>query len=117
MDTNDFKTLNLAKEFFKALEEKTLLLIIDTASKNDKAVFSLVSFKEKNNYGYGYRNYAAFLTELGFKNYGKHDDLFVTYCAGRYSLYILDNIGQELKKRGIELPKEYYNWIQYQNHI
>lgn len=115
MDTEKFNSL--VSDFFTALREKTLLVIIDTASKNEKAVFSLVSFREKNNYGYGYKNYACMLKKLGFKNYGKNKSLFVNYCAGRYSLYILDDIGSALRGKGVELPKDYYNWIQYQNCI
>ena len=115
MDTEKFNSL--VSDFFTALREKTLLVIIDTASKNEKAVFSLVSFREKNNYGYGYESYAGMLKELGFKSYGKHEDAFVNYCAGRYSLYILDDIGNKLREKGVELPKDYYNWIQYQHCI
>ena len=115
MNEENFK--QIVGDFFTALSEKTLLVIIDSASKNEKAVFSLVSFREKNNYGYGYKNYACMLKKLGFKNYGKNEDLFVNYCTGRYSLYILDDIGSALRGKGVELPKDYYNWIQYQNCI
>lgn len=107
----------MVQEFFKAVKEKTLLIIIDSASKYEKAVFSIVSFREKNNYGHGYENYAPMLKEIGMKNYGKHEDLFVTYCAGRFSLFILDNIGNEIKKHGVKLPKDWHNWIQSQNCI
>ena len=105
------------KEFFKALKEKTLLIIIDSASKNEKAVFSLVSFKHKRDYGGGFFNYSNMLDELGFKHYGNQHDLFITYCSGRFSLYILDNIGSELRGKGIKVPRNYNNWIQYQNRI
>ena len=115
MDKERFDAL--AIEFFKALKEKTLLIIIDSASKNDKAVFSLVSFKHKNDCGGGFLDYSNMLEELGFKHYGNHDDLFITYCAGRFSLFILDNIGSELRRRGIKLPRNYNDWIQYQNRI
>lgn len=103
----------LLKEFFKAVKQKKLLIIIDTASKNEKAVFSLVSFSKKN----GYTNYSDLLKEIGMKNYGKEDDLFVTYCAGRFSLFILDNIGNYLRGKGVRLPKGWYEWIQRQNCI
>ena len=107
----------IVKDFFKAVKEKTLLIIIDSASKNDKAVFSLVSFDKKNDGNYGYKNFSNLLQELGFKNYGRESVLFVTYCAGRFSLYILDNIASELRKKGIKLPRNYYDWIQYQHRI
>lgn len=106
----------MVKWFFKAIKEKTLLIIIDSSSKNERAVFSLVSFNKKHDASSGYINYAKMLKELGFKN-SKDESLFVTYCAGRYSLYILDNIGNALKGKNIRLPKEWYNMIQYQNCI
>lgn len=115
MTTEKFN--EMVKAFFKAVKEKTILIIIDSASKNEKAVFSIVSFKEKNNPSCGYIDYGNMLEELGFKNYRGEDSLFVTYCAGRFSLFILDNIGEKMKGRGIRLPKGWYEWIQYQNHI
>lgn len=107
----------MVKAFFKAMKEKTILIIIDSASKNEKAVFSIVSFKQKNSGHYGYTDYSAMLKELGFKNYRGEDSLFVTYCAGRFRLYILDNIGNELRGKGVRLPKGWYDWIQEQNCI
>jgi len=102
----------MVADFFEALRKKTLLVIIDTASKNEKAVFSLVSLADGK-----MQRFSPMLTELGFKNYGKHDDLFVTYCAGRFSLYILDNIGNRLRDKGVKLPTDFYNLIQYQHCI
>lgn len=102
----------MVADFFEALRKKTLLVIIDTASKNEKAVFSLVSLVDGK-----MQRFSPMLTELGFKNYGKHNDLFVTYCAGRFSLYILDNIGNNLRGKGVELPTDFYNNIQYQHCI
>lgn len=102
----------LVQDFFDALRQKTLLVIIDTASKNERAVFSLVSFKDGR-----YVNYSPMLRELGFKQYRQESSLFFTYCAGRFSLYILDNIGNELRGKGIELPNDFYSAIQYQNCI
>ena len=107
-------------EFFQALREHTLLIIIDSASKNGKAVFSLVSYVVEQTpgcVGNKYIYYSEMLQELGFKNYGKHENLFVNYCAGRYSLYILDDIGHALRGKGIELPKDYFQLIQYQSVI
>lgn len=57
------------------------------------------------------------LMELGFKQWRKQSNLFVTYCAGSFSLYILDNIGNALKGKGVELPTDFYNLIQYQHCI
>lgn len=100
---------NFAKTFFEALRQKTLLIIIDTASKNEKAVFSLVSLKDGK-----MLRFSPMLRLLGFKEYRQQGDLFVTYCAGRFSLYILDNVGNKLRGNGIELPNDFYNLIQYQ---
>lgn len=107
----------LVRDFFKAVKEKTLLIIIDSASKYDKAVFSLVSFRKKNDYGNGFIDYAPLLKEIGFKNYKTNSSVFVTHCAGRFSLYILDNVGRELKGKGVKLPKGWYDQIGSQNCI
>lgn len=102
----------MVHDFFEALRQKTLLIIIDSASKNEKAVFSLVAFKDGK-----YMDFSYMLKELGFKQYRKEDALFITYCAGRFSLYILDNIGSELRRNGIEPPDDFYSVIQYQDCI
>lgn len=119
MEKKSLQCHALIEEFFKAVKEKTLLVVIDSASKGDKAVFRIVSFARKNEPCYGYTNYSNMLNELGFKHYrnNKQNDLYVTHCAGRFSLFILDNIGCELKGRGVELPNKYYEQIQYQNSI
>lgn len=110
--TNEEKFNELVQNFFEALRQKTLLIIIDTASKNEKAVFSLVSYKNGE-----YINYAPMLRELGFKQYRQERSLFITYCAGRFSLFILDNIESELRGKGVEIPNDFYSNIQYQNCI
>jgi hypothetical protein len=104
------------KDFFKALKEKTLLIIIDSKSKGSTAVFSLVSFVKKHDAYYGYKDYAPMLKELGFKQIN-NESLFSTGCSGRFALYILYNIGQELRGHGVRLPKDWNSWIQSQNHI
>lgn len=98
--------------FFQAVKEHTLLIIIDSKSKADKAVFQLVYFDKENKI---YRSFYGMLDELGFK-YTK-DNRFITHCAGRYSLFILDNIGIELKNKGVELPLWWDKEIQSQNSI
>lgn len=98
--------------FFKAVKEHTLLIVIDSKSEADKAVFHLVYFDKENK---RYLSFYGMLDELGFK-YTK-DNRFITHCAGRYSFFILDNIGIELKKRGVELPKWWDKEIQNQNII
>ena len=110
MTTERFNSL--VQDFFEALHQKTLLIIIDSASKNEKAVFSLVAFKNGK-----YMDFSNMLKELGFKQYRGEDDLFITYCAGRFSLYILDNIGQKLRGEGVELPQDFYDIIQHQQCI
>lgn len=111
MDTIFFN--EKVKEFFQAVKKHTLLIIIDSKSKAEKAVFSLVYYDTRT------RNYYTFswmLQELGFKN-SKDEDLFITYCAGRYSLFILDNIGNELRAKGVKLPEWWNKEIQLQNVI
>lgn len=98
--------------FFKAVKEHTLLIIIDSRSKYDKTVFQLVYFDKGNKI---YRSFYGMLDELGFKH--TKDKRFITHCAGRYSLFILENIGIELKQRGVELPKWFDKEIQNQNVI
>ena len=102
----------LVQDFFDALRQKTLLVIIDTASKNEKAVFSLVSMADGE-----LLRFSPMLMELGFKQWRKQSDLFVTYCAGRFSLFILDRIGNALKGKDVELPTDFHNLIQYQHCI
>lgn len=104
--------IKMVADFFEALRKKTLLIIIDTASKNEKAVFSLVSMTDGN-----MTRFSPMLSELGFKQYGKQNDLYVTYCDGLFSLFILDNIGSALKGKGVELPTDFYKSIQYQHCI
>lgn len=101
------------KEFFEAVKRHTLLIIIDSKSKGSKAVFSLVYYDTKTK---NYYTFSWMLRELGFKQ-STDDDLFITHCAGRYSLFILDNIGIELKERGVELPEWWDKEIQNQNVI
>lgn len=101
------------ENFFNAVKEHTLLIIIDSKSKGNKAVFSLVYYSTIARY---YYTLSYLLRELGFRQ-STDDDLFITYCAGRYSLFILDNIGIELKNRGVELPEWWDKEIQNQNVI
>ena len=99
--------------FFQAVKEHTLLIIIDSKSKGSKAVFSLVYYDTST------RNYYTFswmLRELGFRQ-STDNDLFITHCAGRYSLFILDNIGIELRGKGVELPEWWDKEIQNQYSI
>lgn len=98
--------------FFKAVKEHTLLIIIDSKSKADKAVFYLAYFDKLQNQ---YRQFEYLLKELGFKQLKGRK--FITYCAGRYSYYILDNIGIALKNQGVELPEWWDKEIQYQSSI
>lgn len=111
MDEMFFK--EQVEDFFQAVKEHTLLIIIDSKSKGSKAVFSLVYYDTKTK---NYYTFSWMLRELGFRQ-STDDDLFITHCAGRYSLFILDNIGQELKGKGIKLPEWWFNEIQYQNSI
>lgn len=111
MDEMFFK--ERVEEFFQAVKERTLLIIIDSKSKGSKAVFSLVYYDTKNG---NYYTFSRILRELGFKQ-STNDDLFITHCAGRYSLFILDNIGIALKGNGFDLPEWWYKEIQNQNVI
>lgn len=107
----------LVSDFFKALSCQKILIIIDSASSGSKAVFSIICFKHGNPWGNRFVSFAPLLKELGFKNYRGENDLFITHCAGRFSLYILDNIGRELKGMGVNLPKNFYEKIQNQECI
>ena len=101
-------------ELVKAMRNKTALLIVDSTSKAEKCVFSLVYFDTEFK---KYYTFSPLLKEIGIRQSKKDVNLFITYCAGRYALYILDNIGMELKKHGFELPDDWYNLIQNQNAI
>lgn len=85
----------------------------DSKTKGSKAVFSLVYYDTKTK---NYYTFSWMLRELGFKQ-STDDDLFITHCAERYSLFILDNVGQELKRKGMELPEWWDKEIQSQNVI
>ena len=111
MDEMFFK--EQVERFFQAVKDHTLLIIIDSKSIGSKAVFSLVYYDTKNK---NYYTFSWMLRNLGFRQ-STDDELFITHCAGRYSLFILDNIGQELKGKGIEMPGWWNNEIQYQNVI
>lgn len=111
MDESLFK--EQVKLFFQAVKEHTLLIIIDSKSQWSKAVFSLVYYDTKARY---YYTFSWMLRELGFRQ-STDNDLFITHCAGRYSLFILDNIGGELRNRGVELPEWWDKEIQNQNVI
>ncbi len=101
-------------ELVKAMRNKTALLIVDSSSKAEKCVFSLVYFDME------LKKYCAFsplLREIGIRQSKRDYNLFITYCAGRFSLYVWDNIGIELKNHGFELPDDWYDLIQNQNAI
>lgn len=101
-----------AERFFQSVKEHTLLIIIDSKSKADKAVFQLVCFDKENKI---YLSFNGMLDALGFK-YTK-DNRFITHCAGRYSFFILDNIGNELRSKGVKLPEWWDKEIQYISSI
>jgi hypothetical protein len=111
---NQIEHKDLLKKFLNAVRTRKLLIIIDSASRGYNAIFSLVSYdtKEKR-----YQDYYPLLKELGFKNHRDVRSLFKTACAGRLSLFILDNIGSELKGKGVKLPKWWYSKIQNQQTI
>lgn len=98
--------------FFKAIKEHTLLIIIDSKSKGSKAVFKLAYFDSEKK---TYYSLHAMLIELGFKMVGGYR--FITHCAGRYSYFILDNIGMALRNQGVELPEWWDKEIQNQSSI
>lgn len=102
--------------YIKALREHTLIIAIDSLSKNSKAVFSLAYYDVDE---HRLVHFARMLSRLGFKQRkgGKYYGDFITHCAGRFSLFILDNIGQELSRIGFELPNDYPHLIQYQEVI
>ena len=102
------------RELVKSMRNKTALLIVDSSSKAEKCVFSLIYFDAELKKYYAF---SPLLKGIGIRQSKKDVDLFITYCAGRYALYVWDNIGIELKKHGFELPDDWYNLIQNQNAI
>lgn len=101
------KLFNSCVDFYlSALREHRLLVIIDSSSKGDKAQFRLVAYRPDNGIFY---SCAPFLLELGFKPSKRHSEQFICYCAGRYSFFILDRIGELLSKRVENFNRsEYY---------
>lgn len=95
--------------FLNALREKRLLVIIDSSSKAEKAQFRIVLFDPDNGFFF---SCASFLRELGFKQSKLREGQFICYCAGRYSFYILDRIGELLSERVENFDKsEYFKLI------
>lgn len=99
---NQIKDKALLKKFLSAVRTEKLLIIIDSASKGYNAVFSIVSYDAKRK---EYQDYHPLLRELGFKNYHGERSLFKTECAGKFRVYIMDDIGTELRIKGVRLPK------------
>lgn len=108
--------LKCVSKYIKALREHTLIIALDSKSKGDKAVFSLAYYEVDE---HRLVHFARMLERLGFKQSknGKYYGDFITHCAGRHSLFILDNIGGELRRIGFELPDDYPHLIQYQEVI
>ena len=101
-------------ELILAMREKTALLIVDSTSKGDKCVFSLVYYDKERKC---YNAFSPLLKNLGFRQSKVDYSLFITHCAGRFSLYVFDNIGIELKQHVFELPNDWFDIIQSQNAI
>ena len=101
-------------ELVKAMRNKTALLIVDSSSKAEKCVFSLVYFDAENKKYYAF---SPLLRAIGIRQSRKDVDLFITYCAGRFCFYVWDNIGIELKNHGFELPDDWHELTQSQNAI
>ena len=101
-------------ELVKAMRNKTALLIVDSSSKGDSCVFSLIYFDTEFK---KYYSFTPLLRNIGIRQSKRDVDLFITHCAGRFSLYVWDNIGIELKKHGFELPDDWNHLIQNQNAI
>lgn len=62
-----------------------------------------------------YVMYDALLEYLGFHRYD--DGSFRTYCAGRISLYVMDNILSELRQYGFEILDGFFDVIQHTQSI
>lgn len=108
--------LDDVQKYYKALREHTLIIGLDSSSKGSRAVFSLCFYNTKE---HRLNHFSRMLDRLGFKqrkNARYYGD-FVTHCAGRFSLFILDNIGGALRAAGFELPNDYHDLIQYQEVI
>jgi len=111
---SQIKNKELLRKFLTAARTRKLLIIIDSASKGINAVFSIVSYdaKEKR-----YKDYHPLIKELGFKNYREEPSLFKTECAGNFKMYIMDNIGIELRNKGVRLPKWWFDKFDGQQAI
>lgn len=98
------------ESYLSALRENRLLVIIDSSSKGDKAQFRLVAYQP--GCIYSFRDFAPFLLELGFKQSKSRENQFICHCAGRWSYFILDRIGELLCKRveGFN-NREYYAMV------
>lgn len=101
-------------EYISALREKRILLVVDSKSKAEKCVFSLVHYDLQNKRYYDFSN---LLSAIGMKQDKTWDDLFIAYCSGRYALYVFYVIGQHLKSFGFNLPDDYWDIIQSQSAI
>ena len=105
-------------ELVKSLREKTALLIVDSSSKYEKCVFTLGYFDVERKQ---FCLFSPLLKAIGFPQYGHASwvdtNLFVTYCSGRFNLWVFENIGQNLKGTGCELPKDWHQIIQNQNSV
>lgn len=96
-----------AQRFIQSAIKKEILFAIDSRSKCETVRFSCISYNHEYalNGETPYMDYRSFLEELGVKvdNHG----LLVHKCAGRYSLFIMEDIGIRLCNRGFSLPD---NW-------
>ena len=101
-------------ELVKSMRNKTALLIVDSSSKAEKCVFSLVYFDTESK---RFCTFSPLLKKIGIRQSKRDINLFITYCAGRFALYVWDNIGVELRKHGFELPDDWNDLIQNQNAI
>lgn len=101
-------------ELVKALREKTALLIVDSKSKYEKCVFSLGYFDVERK---TFNTFSYLLKKIGFRQSKSDVNLFTTYCAGRFNLWVFENIGQELRGAGFTLPNDWNEIIYNQNSI
>ena len=98
-------------ELVKAIREKRAFLIVASKSHGYTCYFQVCSLGENG----GSFTYMGLMNFLGFKQWKNRmgtQEGNITHCAGRFGLYVWDNILTEAKKKGLEIPDDFNELIQ-----
>lgn len=93
----------MLNELADDLRNNRAFLIIDSKSKGSTAYFQVCSVHE-NGLGMSYEGLMNFLGFKPWLNRSGVQEGNRTNCAGRFSLYVWDNIRIECKEHGLEIP-------------